>query len=59
MYQEGFFQFDEECYQAISQAAKELDEVCTQGKKEEIVDKNTRMIDTISSLNVLEKVTSL
>ena len=58
MYQEAFFQFDGECYQAISQAAKELDETCTQGKKEEIVDKNTRMMDTISSLNVLEKMTA-
>ena len=58
MYQEGFFQFDEECYQAISRAARELDEACTQGKKEEIVDKNTRMIDNISSLNVLEKMTA-
>ena len=58
MYQEAFFQFDGECYQAISQAAKELDEACTQGKKEEIVHKNTRMMDTISSLNVLEKMTA-
>lgn len=58
MYQEAFFQFDGECYQAVSQAAKELDEACTQGKKEEIVDKNTRMMDTISSLNVLEKMTA-
>ncbi|CAH3185540.1 unnamed protein product, partial [Porites lobata] len=58
MYQDAFFQFDGECYQAISQAAKELDEACTQGKKEEIVDKNTRMMDTISSLNVLEKMTA-
>ena len=58
MYQEGFFQFDEECYQAISQAGKELGEACTQGKKDEIVDKNTRMIDTTSSLNVLEKMTA-
>ena len=58
MYQEGFFQFDEECYQAISQAARELDEASTQGKKDEIVDKNTRMIDTISSLNVLAKMTA-
>ena len=58
MYQEAFFQFDEECYQATSKAAKELDEACTQGKKKELVVKNTRMIDTISSLNVMEKMTA-
>ena len=58
MYQQAFFQFDEECYQATSKAAKELDEACTQGKKKELVVKNTRMIDTISSLNVLEKMTA-
>lgn len=58
MYQEAFFQSDGVCYQAISQAAKELCEACTQGKKEEIVDKNTRMMDTISSFNILEKMTA-
>ena len=55
LYQESFFQFDKECYEAIFQAAKELKEACTQGKKEDISNKKTRMIDTISSLNVLEK----
>ena len=56
LYQESFFQFDEECYEAIFQVAKELNEACMQGKKEDISNKNTRMIDIISSLNVLEKL---
>lgn len=56
MYQESFFQFDEECYEAIFRAARELNEACTQGRKEDISNKKSRMIDTISSLNVLEKM---
>jgi hypothetical protein len=56
LYQEAFCQFDPECSDKISKAAKELDEACSQGRKEDITNKNTRMLDTISSLNVLEKM---
>lgn len=54
--QEAFFVTEEESYQGIQQVAKELDEACAQENKEEIAKTNTRMKDTISSLNILEKM---
>ena len=58
MYQEAFFQFDSQCHESISQVATELSEATARGKKEEIEQMNTRMVNTIISLNVLEKMSA-